>query len=167
MEKKLLLLGILLSHGMHGYQLNEILQNNPGTPISLKKSNAYKLLSDMEADGWVSFYQEQKGNRPQRRVYEVTDKGKAAFMRLLRENLSTPIPPEFPAAAGLDFIYMLPDEEVIELLETRLQAVNKKFQQLDEVPAEIRDSHLTVEYLHHFYASEIHWLSETIQRLRS
>jgi DNA-binding PadR family transcriptional regulator len=121
----------------------------------------------MEADGWVSFYEEQEGNRPQRRVYEVTDKGKAAFMQLLRENLSTPQPPEFPAAAGLDFLYMLPEGEVIELLEERLHAVNKKFQQLEEVPADIRGSHLTVEYLHHFYASEIQWLSETIQRFSS
>ena len=63
MEKKILLLGLLLSHGMHGYQLNEMLQQNPATPISLKKSNAYKLLNDMEADGWVSYTEEQEGNR--------------------------------------------------------------------------------------------------------
>jgi len=64
MEKKLLLLGLLLSHGMHGYQLNENLQHNPGTPNTLKKSNAYKLLNDMEKDGWVTHIQEQEGNRP-------------------------------------------------------------------------------------------------------
>ena len=80
---------LLLSHGMHGYQLNEMLQHNPGTPISLKKSNAYKLLNDMEKDGWVTHTQEQEGNRPQRRVYSVTEDGEAAFYRLLRENLSS------------------------------------------------------------------------------
>ena len=47
MEKRLLILGLLLSHEMHGYQLKEMLDQNPGTPISLKKSNAYKLLGDM------------------------------------------------------------------------------------------------------------------------
>ena len=66
MEKKLLILGLLLSHGMHGYQLNEMLEHNPGTPISLKKSNAYKLLDDMEKDGWVTHTLEKEGNRPQR-----------------------------------------------------------------------------------------------------
>ena len=39
MEKKLLILGVLLSHDLHGYQLNDVIQQNPGTPISLKKSN--------------------------------------------------------------------------------------------------------------------------------
>ncbi len=167
MEKRLLLLGLLLSHGMHGYQLNEILQQNPGTPVSLKKSNAYKLLNDMEIDGWTTHFQEQEGNRPQRRVYTVTEEGEAAFYRLLRENLSIPPSPEFPGVVGLDFIYLLPAEEAVTLLEKRRQAVNVKFQQLDDISIEIRQSHLATDYLHEYYANEIEWLTEVINRLQS
>jgi DNA-binding PadR family transcriptional regulator len=167
MEKRLLLLGLLLSHDMHGYQLNEVLQHNPGIPISLKKSNAYKLLNDMETDGWVTHQKEQEGNRPPRRVYTVTKKGEAAFYRLLRENLSAYPTPEFPGVVGLDFVHMLPTEEVVALLDQRYQAVEAKFQQLDGVSAEIRQSHLTVEYLHHYYATELQWLAEVVNRLRT
>lgn len=167
MEKKLLLLGLLLSHEMHGYQLNEILQHNPGTPISLKKSNAYKLLSDMEKDGWVTHTQEQEGNRPQRRVYSVTEDGEAAFYRILRENLASQPSPEFPGVVGLDFLYLLPTEEATALLETRLEFVEEKFQQLDDIELDIRQSHLASEYLHKFYANEIEWLSGIIKRLQS
>ena len=166
MEKKLLLLGLLLSHGMHGYQLNEALHQNPSTPISLKKSNAYKLLNDMEKDGWVTHYQEQEGNRPQRRVYTVTEEGKAAFQRLLRENLSAHLLPEFPGVVGLDFIYALPPNEAAALLAERRQAVEEKFQQLDSIAIEIRQNHLGINYLHQYYAQEIEWLNETIDRLR-
>ena len=167
MEKKILLLGLLLSHGMHGYQLNEMLQHNPATPISLKKSNAYKLLNDMEQDGWVTHTQEQEGNRPQRRVYSVTEEGEAAFYRLLRENLSSHPTPEFPGVVGLDFLYLLPAKEAAALLETRLELVREKFQQLDDIDIEIRQSHLASEYLHKFYANEIEWLSGIIERLQS
>ena len=167
MEKKLLLLGLLLSHGMHGYQLNEVLQQNPGTPIALKKSNAYKLLNDMEKDGWVTHIQEQEGNRPQRRVYSVTEEGEKEFYRFLRENLSTYPTPEFPSVVGLDFLYMLPAEEAVSLLEKRRQAVDEKFQQLDGISLEIRQSHLATEYLHKYYAKEIEWLTEIISRLQS
>ena len=167
MEKKLLLLGLLLSHGMHGYQLNEMLQQNPGTPISLKKSNAYKLLNDMEKDGWVTHTQEQEGNRPQRQVYSVTEEGEVAFYRLLRENLSTHLPPEFPGVVGLDFMSLLPIEEAVTLLETRLHLVDAKFQQLDEISADIRQNHLAIEYLHKYYAREIEWLADMIHRLQS
>lgn len=167
MEKKLLLLGLLLSHGMHGYQLNEMLQHNPGTSISLKKSNAYKLLNDMEDDGWVTHTQEQEGNRPQRRVYSVTKNGEAAFFRLLRENLSSHPSPEFPGVVGLDFLYLLPPEEAATLLKTRLEFVETKFQQLDSIKIEIRQSHLASEYLHKYYENEIDWLTGIINRLRS
>ena len=167
MEKKLLLLGLLLSHDMHGYQLYEVVQQYAGIPISLKKSNAYKLLNDMETDGFVTHQEEHAGNRPPRRVYTVTKEGKAAFYRLLRKNLSTHPSPEFPGVVGLDFLYLLPAEEAATLLETRLQLVDAKFQQLNDISVEIRQSHLATEYLHRYYAKEIEWLTEVINRLQS
>ena len=167
MEKKLLILGLLLSHDMHGYQLNEVLEKNPGTPISLKKSNAYKILSDMEKDGWINHSQEQEGNRPRRRVYSVTKKGEAEFYRLLRENLSSHSSPEFPSIVGLDFLHLLPTKEAIALLEIRLNLIKEKFQQFDNLSSEIKQNHLTTEYLHQFYEKQIEWLSVLIARLQS
>jgi DNA-binding PadR family transcriptional regulator len=167
MEKKILLLGLLLSHGMHGYQLNEMLQQNPATPVSLKKSNAYKLLNDMETDGWVTYTEEKEGNRPPRRVYSVTEDGETAFYRLLRENLSSHPAPEFPGVVGLDFLYLLPTDEAAALLTSRLEIVREKFQELDQVDLEIRQSHLASEYQHRFYSHEIEWLTGIIQRLQS
>ncbi|MHC4628801.1 MAG: hypothetical protein ACYTDV_17625, partial [Planctomycetota bacterium] len=104
---------------------------------------------------------------PPRRVFTVTKEGEAAFYRLLRENLSTYPTPEFPGAVGFDFVHMLPTEEVVALLDQRYQAVEAKFQQLDGVSAEIRQSHLAVEYLHHYYATELQWLDDVIARLKS
>lgn len=167
MEKKLLILGLLLSHGMHGYQLNDMLENNPGTPISLKKSNSYKLLGDMEKDGWISHTEEQEGNRPPRRVYHLTEEGEAAFYRMLRENLASHPSPEFPGLVGLDFLYLLPAEEAADLIETRLDFVKEKFQQLDDISSEIRSSHLATDYLHQYYAHQMEWLTNVISRLRS
>ena len=167
MEKRLLILGLLLSHGMHGYQLNDMLEENPAIPISLKKSNAYKLLKDMEKDGWITHTQEQEGNRPERRVYSVTKEGEAAFYQILRENLSSDPSPEFPGLVGLDFLYLLPAEEAASLLENRITSLNEKFNRLDEIPKEMRQSHLTTDYLHHYYAQQIEWLTSVIDKLRS
>ena len=66
----------------------------------------------------------------------------------------------------LDFVYALPAEEVITLLEQRHQKIEEKFQQLDDVSVDIRESHLAVEYLHHYYATELQWLADVINRLR-
>ena len=43
MEKKLLLLGLLRSQEMHGYQINDVLAQGAGMSIVLSKANAYKL----------------------------------------------------------------------------------------------------------------------------
>jgi DNA-binding PadR family transcriptional regulator len=167
MEKELLLLGYLLSHSMHGYELHQMLQESAGLPVRLTKSNAYKILGRMEDDGWVTYREEQEGNRPPRRVYTVTDDGEAAFYRLLRENLSACPSPEFPAAVGFDFIHALPLEEALVRLEERRQAVEARFRELDAISEEILQSHLTLEYLRHFYGSELEWLVGVIDRLRT
>lgn len=167
MEKKLLILGMLLSHEMHGYQLNEMLQQNPSTPIALRKSNTYRLLGKMEQEGWVTATEKQEGNRPQRQTYTVTEAGKAEFYELLRENLAHPPSPEFPGVVGLDFLYMLPVEETIPLLKQRLQAVTAQFEELDGLDADIRQTHLSAAYLHTYYAREMQWLDELIQHLHS
>lgn len=167
MEKKLLILGLLLSHDMHGYQLNEMLQQNPSTPIALKKSNTYRLLNKMEQEGWVTYIEEQEGNRPQRQTYTVTEAGKAAFYDLLRKNLANPPSPEFPGVVGFDFLYMLPVEEVIPLLKQRLKAVSAQFEALDSLDVDIRQTHLAAMYLHTYYAREIQWLDDLIQHLQS
>ena len=55
MEKKLLLLGLLRSQEMHGYQLNEFIENSLPTCIEIKKPTAYYILNKMLADKWVTY----------------------------------------------------------------------------------------------------------------
>jgi DNA-binding PadR family transcriptional regulator len=152
---------------MHGYQLNQMLRTHVGLPITLTKSNAYKLLNDMEADGWVTHREDQKGNRPRRRVYTVTEEGRAAFERLLCENLASCPTPEFPAAVGFDFVHTLPREEVLGLLKQRREAVEARYRQFDALSDEILESHLTVSYLRHFYGGELEWLAKLVERLQA
>ncbi len=165
MEKKLLLLGILLSHDVHGYELNEMLQHNLGIPIEMKKSNAYRLLGVLEKDGLITHTKEQAGNRPMRRVYSITEAGEKKFKRLLRENIAAYAEPEFPSMVGIDLISLLPTEEAIELLYERLEIIEKKVDAFTELPAEILEAHPTTAYLKRFYTQEVAWLKEFISHL--
>ena len=165
MEKQLLLLGVLRDHEVHGYQLNEMLGNSAGLPIRLSKANAYKLLKKMEAEGWVSYRDEQEGNRPPRRVYAITEEGEAAFQRILRENLASYPVPELPGAAGLNFLELLPAEEAAALLQERRGKAVLQFDELDAISKDMREKHPGISYLWRFYQSEIGWLDEIISRL--
>jgi DNA-binding PadR family transcriptional regulator len=162
MEKRLLILGVLRSQHMHGYQLNEHLEHNAGMAITLKKSNAYKLLSKMEEEGWVKAREEREGNRPPRRVYAITSEGEAAFHRMLRKSLAAYPTPEFPSVVALDFLDHLPPDEAVSLLEQRRGIVEKRSHELDAVPDSVRRMHLGMEYLHRYYSAELEWIDEII-----
>jgi DNA-binding PadR family transcriptional regulator len=111
MERKLLLLGLLRSQEMSGYQLNELIDSHMRASVRLKKPTAYRLLSKMADDGWITYTEERQGNRPLRRVYAITPKGEAAFQQLLRDSLADYSPAEFRSAISLAFLDALPAEE--------------------------------------------------------
>lgn len=166
MEKKLLLLGTLRSHEMHGYQLNEMLSQSVGLPIKLTKPNAYKLLNKMEQDGWITYREERSGNRPPRRVFKITDKGEIVFQKMLRDSLAAYSIPEFPSTVGFNFLELLPRDEAVTLLQQRREKVISLYDEMTEIPDEMREAHLSVEYLYRFYQTEIAWLDEAIVRLK-
>jgi len=166
MEKKLLLLSLLRDHEMHGYQLSEVLGEHVGIPIRLTKSNAYKLLKKLEQDGWISYREEQEGNRPPRRVYQITPAGEAAFQQMLRESIADYADPEFPSAVAFNYLALLPPEEARRLLEQRREKVVAHLESVAGIPDEVRAAHLSVAYLQRFYQAEIEWLDELIAQLR-
>ena len=167
MEKKLLLLGILRGHDMHGYQMNEILVQDAAIGMTLKKANAYKLLNKMAEDGWVSYREEREGNRPPRRVYAIAPAGEAAFQHLLRESLRAYASPQMPSIIAYNYLGELPVEEAVMLLQKRRELINERFQQLDGAPQEMVGTHLGMAYLHRFYVAELKWLDKVIEKLNN
>jgi len=167
MEKKLLLLGVLRGQEMHGYQLSEHLEHRGGMPVTLTKSNAYKLLGKMEQDGWVTAHEEREGNRPPRRVYAITPEGEAAFQRMVRESLAAYPTPELPGVVALNYLNTLFPDEAISLLGGRRERIEARLGEIETFPADVRSTHPGIEYLHRFYLAELEWLDEVIGRLSS
>ena len=165
MEKKLLILGLLHSREMHGYEIGELLQSHFINAVNLRKSNAYRLLDKLEKEGLATHRLEREGGRPQKRVYSLTSSGEEVFLNLLRENLRTLKEPEFPNLVGLDFLALLPTDEAIELLSERLNTLEKEFNKIDQIPESIRNSHPSMEYMHQYYSFELHWLQNIVKDL--
>jgi DNA-binding PadR family transcriptional regulator len=167
MEKKLLLLGFLRNHDMHGYQLSEMLAERAANSVTLSKANAYKLLKQMEAEGWVTYREEREGNWPTRRVYSVTPAGEAAFQDLLRRALADYERAEFPHLVPLNFIGDLPPADALALLRQRRQRVAALREALRQVPEEMRRAHLSVDYLIRFFDFELAWLDGVLADLET
>ena len=89
---------------MHGYQLYEFIERSLSFCTDLKKPTAYYLLSRMAQDGLLLETVSQEGNRPPRKVYQLTPAGEAAFQDFLRQNLSSFTAARFPGDIGLAFL---------------------------------------------------------------
>jgi PadR family transcriptional regulator AphA len=90
MDKELspqwVLLGLLTHKPMHGYELHQSFA--PPSPLAqiwyLGISQMYKLLRELEAQGYVEVSVEPQEARPDRKVYHVTAPGRQAFLHWLQ-----------------------------------------------------------------------------------
>jgi DNA-binding PadR family transcriptional regulator len=166
MERELLLLGLLRGQDMHGYQLHEAIDGHLGMGVQLTKPTAYRLLSKMDEDGWVTFREEQEGNRPPRRVYGITQKGEIAFQRLLRENLANYQPLDLTGYIGLAFLDELSAGEALPLLHRRRAGMEELLESTrahGEHPGSLQ---LMLERQVHLLVAELEWLDSVIARIQ-
>ena len=166
MERELLLLGLLRSQNMHGYQLHEAIDGHLGMGVQLTKPTAYRLLNSMAEDGWVTSREEQEGNRPPRRVYAIMPQGEVAFQRLLRENLANYQPSDFTCHIGLAFLDELSPEEALPLLHSRHAGMKELLQSAQAQGEHPGSLQLMLERQVHLLAAESEWLDTVIARLQ-
>jgi DNA-binding PadR family transcriptional regulator len=167
MERKLLLLGLLRIQGMYGYRLNEVIDSHLGTSIRIKKPTAYSLLNKMAADGWITFREEQDGNRPPRRVYDVTPEGEAAFQKMLRESLADYKTAEFYSDISIAFLDALPVEEAVPLLRKRRAMIVKLSDEAEKYEEHPGSFGFVIDHQLRHLATELDWLDSVIQKLQN
>jgi DNA-binding PadR family transcriptional regulator len=163
MDRQLLLLGLLRAQEMHGYQLNEFIDEQMNFCVDLKRSTAYYLLDKLCREGYVAEEVEREGNRPERRVYRITSAGEVRFQELLRQNLATYAPPVYAEDIGVIFEHQLATDESLRLLRSRREAIQSHRTRLESLHASLPPSHTAVidHHLLHLDA-EIAWVDRLI-----
>ena len=76
-QRALLLLGVLKTESSHGYVVHDFIDKNLGQVANLKKPTAYATLDKLLELDLVEARTEQVGNRPPRKVYNITSAGLA------------------------------------------------------------------------------------------
>jgi DNA-binding PadR family transcriptional regulator len=162
-DRKLLLLGLLRIQAMHGYQLNQFLDEHLDFIASLKPSTAYYTLERMAEEGLVQTHAEQPGRRPARQIYDITPAGETLYQKLLRGNLSRYDMGESGDDIGIGFLADLPQAEAQACLSQKRAILQGKIEQFTEMAGRstLSDAtHLTVRRtLHRLRADEV-WLDE-------
>lgn len=75
------ILGILMTGPKHGYELHAYITTKMNQFWQLNMSQVYALLKRTEKDGVVVSDQELQENRPPKKMFSLTQKGKQRFLR--------------------------------------------------------------------------------------
>ncbi len=165
MDKQLLLLGLLRQRSRHGYEMADYIETALASCVDLKKPTAYFLLDKMTAVGWLNHSSQREGNRPAKRVYQLTPQGEVEFQRLLRQNLAAFSESTFPGDIGVIFIDALPRPEALALLAQRRAALIARQAQVQAAPPHPGALQWTVEHLRRHLQAELAWLDDVINDL--
>ena len=80
-----ILLGLLLYQPSHGYELYQEFSRELGCVWQMGRSQLYAQLKALEEGGLVTSHTEPQPNRPPRKVYDLTAKGRQAFDEWLHQ----------------------------------------------------------------------------------
>ena len=160
--KRLLLLGLLRSQKLHGYGLVEYLNGHENGGAAIGKSNAYRLLRAMETDGLISSSTERDGNRPERHVYEVTDRGESLFRELLLQKLGEDVTADQPGIAVLNYLGTLEPALAAKQLQKRRDRVAARQANLIDMPEDVRLLHPALDLGLRQVQVELEWLDDQL-----
>jgi DNA-binding PadR family transcriptional regulator len=119
----LAVLVLLTERPMHPYQMSATLrERRKEDSIKINYGSLYSVVESLQKRGMIEARETvREGNRPERTVYVITETGHHVMVEWLSDLLSTPAK-EFPQfEAALSLMPALPPDDVIALLEQRLE----------------------------------------------
>jgi PadR family transcriptional regulator AphA len=172
------ILGFLNYGPFSGYDLKKIFDISVQHFWPADQSQIYRTLSRLEDKGWAEVQVIEQEDRPDRKVYHITEAGQEE----LRRWLTTPLPPQAARSAPLIQVFFaaqLSDEEILTIFErwaelarallARYDQVCQEGDEYDETFASPRDSFfwmLTLEFGVKSAQTQLEWFESVIQRIR-
>jgi DNA-binding PadR family transcriptional regulator len=171
----LYILGLLQRYGpQHGYNIKKIISEQLSDFTQIKLPTIYYHLEKMSVDGTLSSTNEKEGNRPEKTIYSITEKGIEAFQTMLKDLLVLDYHPSFPSDGVFFFSDYLEVSDITASLDTYIKKLNKiitsiqnhKIETLLFVPDEMKTM-VNIIFSHHerHYQAELDWASESLTTL--
>lgn len=166
-------LAVLAEGDMHPYEMYQLmLARKEDRVVKLSPGSLYRAVERFAADGLIAEVGvEREGNRPERTVYSITERGREALRESIAEMLARHVNefPEFPAAIGE--AHNLPAGEVVRLLGERVASIRETIRFVDTAlegiaARGVATAHvLNVHYTRAMLVAEADWLDSTISEL--
>jgi PadR family transcriptional regulator, regulatory protein AphA len=137
-----IILGLLQRESMTGYDLkNSCFDKTIAHLWSADQAQIYRTLDKLVEQGWIVFEIEIQHDRPNRKIYSLTDTGHQELLRWLQQSQPLPNLRE-PLLIQLFFAQQsqFTDEMIIHLLEQQLTAHSEKLTCYQQVNRQYKPS---------------------------
>ena len=134
MSLEFAILGFLNYHPYTGYDLKKIFDTSIRHFWPAEQSQIYRTLARLTEQGYAGMEKVAQSDRPDRKVYHITEAGRTA----LREWIIGPLPMDEPRSAPLIQVFFagqLADEEILTKFEGFAALMRASLVQYDQVPA--------------------------------
>lgn len=133
------ILGILTVMPMTGYDLKtQAFDQSVAHFWQADQSQIYRTLSNMEAEGWVEYRLEVQEDRPNRKVYHLTEAGRAELARWLHTKQPLPVNRE-AFLVQLFFGWTLTNETLLELVAGQRAGHAARLAEFEQIPVPALD----------------------------
>ncbi|MBF4695811.1 PadR family transcriptional regulator [Fusibacter ferrireducens] len=125
------ILGLLLRYGpQHGYKLMQLIEERISDFAKIKLPTLYYHLQKLDEQAYISRSMDKEGNRPEKFIYTITEKGINYYDVLYNQMLEEEYSPEF-AIDGVLFYSDQADQSVLfSKLEKKKNDLGIKIEQI-------------------------------------
>lgn len=175
MSTRLVILGLVKARPLYGYELKHIIEDHMGDWTNIAFGSIYFALKKLTEEALVKEIDvENAGNRPSRRVYEITDSGRAEFNRLLEELWQSRDREYYPLDIGLFFLSEIPEEKRLPLIRGRIAGIEGVFTHLNEHEDQLKSdpnippqARAIFSHTRHHLKAELTWLNEVMESVEA
>ena len=170
----LTVLCLLRIRPMHPYEMQRLIRDwHKDEYLDLKRGSLYHAIGRLQRDGWIEAVERSReGRRPERTVYQLTDRGARGGMDWLGELLAKPLCEPTQFFAALSFLpHISPDEvlvrlnERVGLLEAEINAIGQVLEMM--APKIGRLVLVEMEYVRAMRQAERNWVQSLMTDIRS
>ena len=121
------LLTLLTQRPMYPYEMASMLrERGKDNAIKVNWGSFYTVVQNLEKYGFIEAVEVvREGRQPERTTYQITDAGRAELMDWIRELLSVPEREHSSFEAALGESAVVPPDELIGLLQQRLETLEE------------------------------------------
>ena len=173
------ILGFLNYSPLSGYDLKKAFDVSVKHFWPADQSQIYRTLTRLTENGWAEMEVVEQTERPDRKVYHITEAGRAELLHWLAS--SAPMP-EFRTAPLIQvfFAAQLSDEEILTIFKRAAEQLRTTLEGYDEVPARLDEQmadfrsareaffwNLTLESGNRTVRVRLEWIQDVIARIQN